>query len=37
MTAVCNPYVRILQYKEGRFADVIGDWVNGADLVKLFG
>ena len=37
MTAVCNPHVRILQYRDGRFDDVVGDWVNGADLVKLFG
>ena len=37
MRAVCNPHVRILQYRDGRFADVVGDWVDGADLVKLFG
>jgi len=37
MTAVCNPHVRILQYRDGRFVDVVGDWVDGADLVKLFG
>jgi branched-chain amino acid transport system substrate-binding protein len=37
MKAVCNPYVRILRYQDGRFADVVGDWVSGADLVKLFG
>jgi branched-chain amino acid transport system substrate-binding protein len=37
MKAVCNPHVRILQYRDGRFADVVGDWVDGADLVKLFG
>jgi branched-chain amino acid transport system substrate-binding protein len=37
MTAVCNPHVRILQYRDGRFHDVVGDWVDGADLVKLFG
>ena len=37
MKAVCNPYVRILQLPGRRFADVVGDWVNGADLVKLFG
>ena len=37
MKAVCNPHVRILQYRDGRFDDVVGDWVDGADLVKLFG
>ncbi len=37
MKAVCNPHIRILQYRDGRFADVVGDWVDGADLVKLFG
>ena len=37
MKAVCNPYVRILRYQDDRFADVVGDWVSGADLVKLFG
>jgi branched-chain amino acid transport system substrate-binding protein len=37
MKAVCNPHVRILQYREGGFNDVVGDWVDGAGLVKLFG
>jgi len=37
LEAVCNPYVRLLQYKGGRFVDVTGTWVSGADLVKLFG
>jgi len=37
MKAVCNPHVRILQYRDGSFTDVVGDWVDGADLVKLFG
>jgi hypothetical protein len=35
--AVCNAHVRMLQYRGGRFDDVVGDWVNGAALVKLFG
>jgi branched-chain amino acid transport system substrate-binding protein len=35
--AVCNPHVRLLQYKGGRFVDITGTWVSGADLVKLFG
>ena len=37
MKAVCNPYVRILRFHDDQFADVVGDWVSGADLVKLFG
>ena len=37
LPAVCNPYVRLLQYKGGRFTDVTGNWVSGAELVKLFG
>jgi branched-chain amino acid transport system substrate-binding protein len=37
MTAVCNPWVRILRYGDGRFDDVVGDWVDGSALVKLFG
>ena len=37
LSAVCNPYVRVLQYKGGAFVDLTGSWVSGADLVKLFG
>jgi branched-chain amino acid transport system substrate-binding protein len=37
LSAVCNSSVRLLQYKGGTFHDVTGDWVNGAQLVKLFG
>ena len=37
LSALCNPHVRLLQYKGGRFADLTGSWVSGADLVKLFG
>jgi branched-chain amino acid transport system substrate-binding protein len=37
LSAVCNPYVRLLQYKAGKFGDLAGTWVNGAPLVKLFG
>lgn len=37
MSAVCDSSVRLLQYKAGRFMDVTGGWVNGAELVKLFG
>ena len=35
--AVCNPHVRLLQYRSGTFTDVTGAWVSGADLVRLFG
>lgn len=37
LTAICNSSVRILQYQKGNFVDAAGDWVSGADLVKLFG
>lgn len=37
LPAVCNPFVRLLQYKGGRFVDLTGTWVSGAELVKLFG
>jgi len=37
MQAVCNPWVRLLQLKSGRFRDAAGEWVTGAELVKLFG
>lgn len=37
LSAVCNPYVRLLQYKGGKFTDLTGTWVSGAELVKLFG
>ncbi len=37
LPAVCNANVRLLQYRGGRFADLTGTWVNGAELVKLFG
>jgi branched-chain amino acid transport system substrate-binding protein len=37
LAAICNPYVRLLQFKGGKFVDVTGNWVSGADLVKLFG
>ncbi len=35
LSSVCNPFVRILQYRGGRFDDVIGQWVSGAALLKL--
>ena len=37
LSAVCNPFVRLLQYKGGKFNDLTGAWVSGAELVKLFG
>ena len=37
LSAVCNADVRILQYRDGAFADVLTGWTNGTDLVKLFG
>jgi branched-chain amino acid transport system substrate-binding protein len=37
LAAVCNANVRLLQYKGGRFADLTNTWVNGSELVKLFG
>lgn len=37
MRAVCNANVRILQLRHGRFEDVVGDWVDGTGLVRLFG
>jgi len=35
--AVCNPWVRLLQYHRGRFQDLTGTWISGGDLVKLVG
>ncbi|HVL04931.1 MAG TPA: ABC transporter substrate-binding protein [Acidimicrobiales bacterium] len=37
LSAVCNSNVRLLQYKDGRFNDLTGSWVNGSGLVTLFG
>jgi branched-chain amino acid transport system substrate-binding protein len=36
LSAICNANIRILQFDKGGFTDVGGNWVNGADLVKLF-
>ncbi len=36
LSAICNSNIRMLQYKKRTFTDVVGDWVNGAPLVKLF-
>jgi branched-chain amino acid transport system substrate-binding protein len=37
LSAVCNSNVRLLQYRGGKLGDVTGGWVNGSELVKLFG
>lgn len=36
LTSVCNANVRILQQRGGNLGDVVGGWVNGADLIRLF-
>jgi branched-chain amino acid transport system substrate-binding protein len=36
LSAVCNANVRLLQERGGRLTDVTGNWVNGADLIRLF-
>jgi len=36
LSAVCNANVRLLQYGDGHFTDVANDWINGADLIRLF-
>ena len=36
LSSVCNPFVRILQYRDRRFDDVVGQWVSGAELVRSF-
>ncbi|MDP9071392.1 MAG: ABC transporter substrate-binding protein [Actinomycetota bacterium] len=35
LSSVCNAHVRILQQRAGRLHDVEGEWVSGAELVKL--
>ena len=36
LPAVCSGWVRLLRYEgDGKFADVTGDWVTGAELLKL--
>ena len=34
---MCNPWVRLLQYHDGRLQDLTGTWISGAELVKLIG
>ncbi len=36
LSAVCNANVRLLQYGDGHFTDVANDWINGADLIRLY-
>jgi branched-chain amino acid transport system substrate-binding protein len=33
--AVCNTAVRLLQWKNGAFTDVTGQWIDGRALIKL--
>lgn len=35
LSAVCNPFVRIVRYQGDRFNDVGGGWISGADLLKF--
>jgi branched-chain amino acid transport system substrate-binding protein len=37
LPSVCNPNVRMLQYADGAFTDVLGRWVSGADLSRVVG
>lgn len=37
LTSVCNARVRILQQRDGRFRDVVGDWVSGTGLLDNLG
>ena len=37
MITMCNPWVRLLQYHDGRLQDLTGTWISGAELVKLIG
>ncbi|MCZ7526711.1 MAG: ABC transporter substrate-binding protein [Acidimicrobiia bacterium] len=31
--AVCNAHVRMVQYQDGDFTDLLGEWISGTDLV----
>jgi branched-chain amino acid transport system substrate-binding protein len=35
--SVCNPWVRIVEYRDGGYAEVAGDWVSGAQLASGLG
>lgn len=35
LQSVCDSHVRLLQYRNGAFVDVLGDWVTGARLNEL--
>jgi branched-chain amino acid transport system substrate-binding protein len=37
LTSVCNSNVRLLQYRDGAFVDVLGRWVSGGALAGLAG
>lgn len=35
LASLCSVDVRILQYRGGRFHDVVGRWVSGAEIIKV--
>ncbi|MGB8652815.1 MAG: ABC transporter substrate-binding protein, partial [Mycobacteriales bacterium] len=35
LNTVCNSNIRLLQYRDGAFTDVLGEWVTGAKLNEL--
>jgi len=35
LSTVCNSNIRLLQYRDGAFTDVLGEWVTGAKLNEL--
>jgi branched-chain amino acid transport system substrate-binding protein len=37
LPSICNTAVRVLQWRDGAFTDVAGDWVDGSPLVALSG
>ncbi len=37
LPSICNTAVRVLQWKDGAFTDVAGDWIDGSHLVALAG
>jgi branched-chain amino acid transport system substrate-binding protein len=37
LTSVCNSNIRLLQYENDAFTDVVGEWINGGELAGLAG
>jgi branched-chain amino acid transport system substrate-binding protein len=37
LPSICNTAVRLLQWKDGAFADVTGEWIDGRQLTDLLG